>query len=119
MRLQTYRAAITILFERLVLSDAVDHPTAHLQPFVLPVRTSDDVFAVHVADAIFREMRITVGVGYFTATGCIAGIPVQFEVGRTNDRERARCFGSGSCIAGSFILDQQRDPTFALLDRRF
>src|SRR5712692_942106 len=118
VRFQTYRAAIAGLLERPVLSKVIDDPAAHLHPLVLPVRTSDDVFAVHVADAIFRQARVTVGIGYFTATGSVAGVPVQFEIGRTNGRKRARRFGAGSRVAGSFILDQQRDPKFAGLVRR-
>ena len=53
MRFQTYRAAIAGLLERPVLSKVIDDPAAHLHPLVLPVRTSDDVFAVHVAKPIF------------------------------------------------------------------
>src|SRR2546430_15337549 len=80
VRLEAHNSAIAIFPERAVLSDVIDNPVAHLHPFVLAVRRARDIFAVHVAESFFREMRISVRISNLANIGRVAGIPIQFQV---------------------------------------
>src|SRR5262245_51872442 len=115
MRLQAHHSTIAVLLERSILPYIIDDPASHLHPFILTVGTSDYVLAVHIADPIFRKMGVAIRIGCLTATSGIAGIPVEFEVGRPNRSKRARRFGSSGGITSSLILQQQRDAVFACL----
>src|SRR5205809_6410531 len=76
VRLEAHNSAIAIFPERAVLSDVIDNPVAHLHPFVFAVRRPRDVFAVHIAESFFREMRISVRISNLADTGRVARIPI-------------------------------------------
>src|SRR5258708_21147415 len=104
MCFQTDPSAIAIFLESAILSHVIDNPAAHLHPFVLVTCAMHDIFAVHVANAVFRQMRVTIGVSDLAAAGGIAGIPIQFEVWRANGVERALALSARGRIAAGLVL---------------
>src|SRR5437764_8944879 len=77
VRLEAHNSAIAVFFKRSVLSDVIDNPAAHLHPFLLAVRRARDIFAVHVAESFFREMRIFVRIINVAYIGRVPGITIQ------------------------------------------
>src|SRR5713226_5786987 len=119
MCFKTQHAAVAVFFQCAKLANVVYDAAPHCSPFGGAVRLANDVFAVHVADSIFRQKRVAIREWRFAASGCVAGVPVQLEVRRSNCGERSRSLGAGGSVTRLFIFEQQRNAALASLRRGF
>ena len=63
-----------------------------------------------VADAIFRQKRVSLRIGHLAAPRRVSRIPVQHEGSRLPFREKVRCFRSGAGVARDFVFEQKITP---------
>ena len=80
MSFETDGVTVAVALQRGELSNPIDSACAHRSPFITFIRF-DNVFAVAVADALFRKESVSIGVGRLSAHGGIAWVPIQHEVG--------------------------------------
>ena len=92
------------------MSDPIDDSCADRFPIVLAIRLAGDVLAVAVADAVFGQRIVSVGIGDIAGEGaCVAGVPVDHEV-LVRDRGQHCCaFFAGAGVAGHLVFEQQDD----------
>ena len=73
------RVSISVMLERGELPGPIDGALAHGGPFVIFI-SSDNIFHVAMADSIFWQKMVAVGIRDFAALARITRIPVEHEL---------------------------------------
>src|SRR3954463_1118409 len=118
VRFESDRVAVAVALQRAELSGPIDHTAAHRLPFPLAARAARRVLAVHVADAPFRNRRVTAGKGHLVAKLCVAWIPCDLQRRILNRGSEASGFGAGRGVAGVFVLEDKGEALLRRLRRR-
>src|SRR5215472_16050321 len=103
MRLKAYSMMIAVTLERGELSGPVDDAFAHRRPLEAVVGLRH-IFYMTMANAIFGQLIVSVGIRNFALLGGVTRIPIQHEVPRTHAGKRLNCFRSSGGVAGEFVF---------------
>ena len=107
-------ALFAVGLERFELPCPVDDASAHRCPIVV-LTFFHRVFAVTVADAVFGQMTVAIGIWNFAALSCVAWVPHQHEVRRIHSSQHIRGFGRCSGVASVFVLEEQSNAILPCL----
>src|SRR6267142_4461666 len=77
MRFEAHCSTVPRLRQRAKLADVVEDSATHGGPLKTTVGLSQDVFAMHVPDALFRNCPEIIGKGSLASIGSVAGVPGQ------------------------------------------
>ena len=108
MSLKAHGVVIAIVLQGAELAHPVDHAAAHRRPFRLAIGFANRILAMAVADAMFGQQIVVVGVGRVIREGRgVARIPIEHEVGLGDGGQCFRCFLAAARVAGHFVFEQK------------
>ena len=96
-----------VVMQGLKLADPIHDAAADWSPGVFLIGLANYIFAVAVADAIFREQCVAVGIGRAAESRGVAGIPVEHEIFVGDGIQHGGGFLAGGGVAGHFVFEQQ------------
>ena len=106
--------AVPIFLERAQLAHPIHHSIAHRSPLVLPIRLAFHILAVAMADAVLRQQIVSIGIRrVIRKSGCVAGVPVEHEMGRLHRIQNLGSFGPGGGIETGIIFQKQDNAFLA------